>query len=262
MDAHLADRRILVDNHKDVLLAGDTHGHMPQINYLINVALDNGCDAIVQLGDYGYWEHAPAGGEFLYQTSELVQAAGLKFYWIDGNHDYAEWLIRNYEPGEDGTYEIRPGLFFIPRGYSWEWGGRRWLALGGANSIDRAWREKEYYKRGYKFWWDSEAITEEDVAKCLEQPKADVMVCHDAPSAVDLPLQFHKNGQRGLPVPPEFLLNRQRIQEVVNFHEPDVFYHGHLHISYTDVPYRGGPKVIGLANEGCFERSWSILRSA
>ena len=40
-----------------ILLAGDTHGNTTHVRYLIDVAVDQGCDRIFQLGDFGAWEH-------------------------------------------------------------------------------------------------------------------------------------------------------------------------------------------------------------
>lgn len=236
-------------NHTDVLIAGDTHGNIPHLDYLLGTANDFDCTAVLVVGDFGYWEHAPDGAEFLDGLAEMIRISGIPIYWIDGNHDNHRWLLDHYEPLSDGTYEVRPDLFYLPRGYSWEWGGKRWLALGGGNSIDKAWRIREERKRGFPLWWESEAIIDADVDVCLKQPKAAIMVTHDAPSSVDITWQFHRMGSKGINTPPEFLANRKKIQRVVDYHEPEILFHGHLHIPYTDTPYEGAPKVVALANE-------------
>ena len=245
-------------NYNTVLIAGDTHGDLRQFDYLLSCTIEFQCGALLQCGDFGYWEHAPDGSEFLDGVEEMIRNSGIPIYWIDGNHDHQEWLLNRYEPNEDGTYEIRRNLFYLPRGYSWEWGGKRWLALGGGNSIDRAWRERQTAKSGFEFWWESEAITDGEVASCLAQPKADIMVTHDAPGTVDIAWQFHKAGIRGLNVPPSFKENRDRIQVVVDHHKPELLFHGHLHIPYTDIPYDGAPKVVALANDGTMQDSWTV----
>lgn len=246
-------------DHGRILLAGDTHGCIPQIDYLLDMADQQGCSAILQLGDFGYLEHIQDGVDFLDGVAILIKNSGIPIYWIDGNHDYAEWLLEMYDPEPDGTYEVRQGLFYLPRGYSWVWGDERWLALGGGNSVNKDRLIAVGEQEGFDLWWASEAITDADVERCLRQPQADVLVSHDAPESADVQLQFSRKGWVGFDVPPSFVENRQRVQRVVDHHRPTTVYHGHLHIRYNHTPAEDkGLLIVGLAQEETWQDSWYV----
>lgn len=247
-------------DHEKILLAGDTHGCIPQVDYLLDMADQQGCTALLQLGDFGYLEHIQDGVDFLNGVEILIRNSGIPIYWIDGNHDFVEWLMEMYDPEPDGTYEIRQNLFYLPRGYSWVWGSERWLALGGGNSANKDRLIEVGERQGITLWWESEAITEADVERCLSQPVADVIVSHDAPENVDVPFQFSKAGVVGLDVPPSFQQNRERVQRVVDYHNPFVLYHGHLHLRYNHRIGSGreAVEVVALAQEERWKDSWYV----
>lgn len=211
----------------------------------------------MQLGDFGYLEHIQDGVDFLDGVAILIKNSGIPIYWIDGNHDYAEWLMEVYDPEPDGTYEIRPNLFYLPRGYSWTWRDERWLALGGGNSYNKDRLITVGALKGYPLWWESEAITDADVERCLAQPQADVIVCHDAPESADVPMQFALKGMTGFDVPPSFQENRVRVQRVVDRHDPLLVYHGHLHLRYDYSP-KLGQRIVALAQEETWQNSWYV----
>ncbi len=64
---------------------------------------------------------------------------------------------------------------FLPRGHRFELGGRSFVALGGAPSVNR-----HRLTEGVD-WWPTEVIREEHVEATLAGGHADVMLVHDSP---------------------------------------------------------------------------------
>jgi hypothetical protein len=136
------------------------------------------------------------------------------------------------------------------------WGDVRWLALGGAHSVDRPWREPG------TSWWHEETITDLDVARAVAGGPADVLVSHDCPSGVDIP---------GLADtahlwPAEEIVaaeaHRARLREVADVVRPRSIWHGHFHRRYSadaDLGY-GAVAVSGLDCDGStLDRNVSVV---
>lgn len=229
-----------------ILVVGDLHGDPQSLQYIFETAHQLDVQAIVQIGDYGFWEHHPAGGAFLDLTAEGVQISGIPFLWLDGNHESHTLLRSKYGPGGpehcptwEGFWEIRTGVYYLPRGVRWSWNGHRFMALGGAYSIDKAWRLAQTARDGAPRWWPEEELTDAEVEAAINQREEfiDVLFTHDKPFAATVPWD------KG--IIPATLPNQHRIQKVVDALKPLWVVHGHLHYHYQDhIP--GGPTVIGL----------------
>lgn len=222
---------------KKVMLCGDTHGDIYQIKKALEAAMEGGVDAIFVLGDFGYWEHLPAGVAFLDETSHLATQAGVPVYFLDGNHENHPLLWSTYtETNDEGFIIVRDNLYYAPRGHRWTWGGVRFLALGGAYSIDREFREIG------ESWWPEEQITDEDVVKAIgDGSTVDIMLTHDKPRAADP--HWRK------PDLPACHPNQWQVQRVVTEVKPDLLVHGHLHHRYEDRIHNGDggmTRVVGL----------------
>lgn len=247
-----------------VLGIGDTHGDTSSIcNIAIPIAKKNGCEIIVQEGDFGYHEHAHDGVRFLNKVSKCLVRDGITMYWLDGNHENHPLLWEKYGPsGPFGFYEIRPNLWYMPRGSVFKLGHVTCLALGGAFSIDKHWRlMKELERRGHRvgmyssygvtdmmdssvkewaknveghtYWWPTEMITHEQakLAKknAAEQGPIDIMFTHDVPDGIDVP-GIHSQEKWKYP---ETWQNRGLLREVFDVAQPKLLVHGHYHVRYT-----------------------------
>lgn len=215
---------------KRLLLQGDTHSNYGAMKLAINEAVENECDAVVQLGDFGFWPRQPFGRAFIKKTSKWAKQKGIPVYWIDGNHEDFD----SFDCHGDSITEVRDNLFYIPRGYAWEWNGVNLLAMGGAVSIDRDTRTPGIS------WFIDEQIGEQDIAK-IEGITCDVMFTHDAPLN---PLERFKND-------PESEIHRQRLKRIVSMVKPETLYHGHYHRPHkTEMMREGGyTTVVGLSLE-------------
>lgn len=236
-----------------VLLLGDSHCDAAHIDFAFDKAEEFDCDTVFVVGDFGWWSNFKQGHDFLRYCALRARRAEIPLYWLDGNHEYHPdilgWID---ESGRDGFIELDRHLFYSPRGNAWEWGGVRFMSLGGAFSIDRSFRDEGID------WFEDEMITEEDVEYCIENGPVDVLLTHDAPLCVDMFAQMAAAGRRMLKNEVNTIANRERIQRVVNANTPKVVVHGHWHLQYTDRPDKG-LKVIGLDCNHTPSRSWTIL---
>ena len=205
----------------NILLLGDIHGNEAWLAMACRAAVDNGCPIILQLGDFGFWPHERAGARFLDTVDQLVELHDLDLYWIDGNHENHEVLIK-LPRRDDGTISIGPRCTYLPRGHRWTWHGVRFGALGGAFSVD--WRRRTL---GVS-WWREEMITDVDVRALGDDP-LEVLVTHDCPKGIDL-------AGWALPEIDELRANevRELIERAVRATTPKLIVHGHWHVRHTN----------------------------
>jgi hypothetical protein len=206
---------------KKVLLVGDTHGQLRWWEqYVAPVAAEQGVDVVVQLGDFGLW---PSPNPLNY-----VQAVGsvcpVPVYWLDGNHEWFDLMEQNGWLGADEPVELAPNISYLPRGYSWTWGESRYMAMGGAYSVD-----KPHRTEGHS-WWPQEEITDADVERALQQESIDVLFCHDAPTGIMVP-GVHAEWKQD-EFARESAPNRDRLRKIVDALLPSAIYHGHYHVAY------------------------------
>ncbi len=254
------------------LLLGDTHGNQRRCVQAIAAARDTGCSAVVQVGDFGYWPHNTSGLWFLRNVEKFAAEAELPFYWLGGNHEnwamIAKYLEHATDPaalgvdalartpdvpgrGKGGQPSPRaPGyLRYLPRGCRWEWGGVRFLALGGAWSIDWHLREQG------RSWWPTEMIDDADVERAVAGGDVDVLLCHDAPGDYLVPgmhafMKMNPGAGVGGNRTQE---NRDRLTAVVEATHPRLVVHGHYHEMYDrdavwalGTPEKWHNRVVGL----------------
>lgn len=254
-----------------VLVVGDCHGNEKFFSRACRVAVREGCSHILFVGDFGYWEHYSHGARFLAVAEYELAERGLEGWWIDGNHENHPLLWEKYGPtpswlmDEDPTVkygvsqgalvEVRPHLFYVPRGFRWEWEGTSFLACGGAYSIDAPRRTPG------QTWWQTEMITNEQVDACIEGGHADVMITHDAPYGFQLPAIAFKDS---FPLSTE---NRKQLGRIVEQVAPHMLIHGHYHHRYANWhTLENGPKLgkkvriegLGSDQDGD-EKSWIVL---
>lgn len=222
-----------------IALAGDWHMNGPWATKAIRYAKDQGADVIVHLGDFGYTFDA----RFMRAVEKALMAAGLDLLFVDGNHEDFQCLHR-YRVGDNGLRKMTDHIWHLPRGFRWNWSGVRFLALGGAHSVDRPWREPG------TSWWRQETITEQEAADCIAAGPADVMVVHDCPAGVTVPGIDDRTTD---PPYPAFEIlrsqeHRQLLRTVVDAVQPKMLWHGHYHTAYrqnVDLGY-GPLTVTGL----------------
>lgn len=237
-----------------VLIAGDTHGNAKWLReYIYPVAMTTGAEAIVVLGDFGAWEHTPAGVVFMDDVNEMAFDSGIPLYWLHGNHDKHSHTVEHYRDQEmlGGFLACRDRVFYIPQGNTWTWGGVPFRAFGGAYSIDKVWRvqrEQENYLRDLRqtqtearefgrpanaiastagtLWFPEEEMTDAQMTEMLrvDSARKQIVLSHDKPYSAIPPWN-----RKDLPgcVP-----NQLRLERALRAHRPTYWVHGHLHYHY------------------------------
>lgn len=257
-----------------VFVCGDTHGNTRFVEeYLYPVAAGLQADVILQLGDYGFWEHTEAGVLYNDEVGALAKQHGIPFCFIRGNHDNIELLRERYHRPEfhdsnHGFYRVRQELFHVPDGARWEWAGVRFAAFGGAYSVDKADRLRLEQKRhrvawakeqgrreqglahqpvataAGTLWFPGEELTDDEVDAMLaaDPTPADIVVSHDMPRS-----SCPGPGFKDLP---GCLPNQNRLQRVLRALRPKIWLHGHLHHAYT----------VSVPNTERYDGPWTTVR--
>lgn len=251
-----------------VLVAGDSHGDLRYMERLFDVAVEKNCDALYVVGDFGFWprpEELNAIPEFIRECSEYAENTDVDLYWLDGNHENHDRLLFDYVYPWF-LFHAMAGVFpgpFIPitdrvsyawRGSQWSWNGKRFMAVGGAYSVDKGRRVK------YVSWWPEEEMTYGESRRILEgtRPGVDVMLTHDLPEGAD---PGWRDGWESLY--PAAAGNRKMVAEIAAKAAAPLLIHGHMHHRYTSlVRWENGQrcKVVGLgANINEFGDSHVLL---
>ena len=216
-----------------ILLLGDTHGSLRDFQAYAPYIRDT--DLVIQLGDFGFvWDDS----ERIEQLNALMEEVDVDLWWIDGNHENFDFLKMLFELTPDDTEPTRmtSRITYLPRGYRFELGGVKFMAFGGAVSIDK------HRRTPYSSWWPQELITDEQVARVSDEP-VDILLSHDVCSLTPSLERLLTN-----PIRPESEIecidNRKRLGEVARRVTPWINIHGHYHAYYEDG--FDNTRVIGL----------------
>ena len=215
-----------------VLFVGDTHGNGHWWDAVVSpVAARVGADAVVQVGDFGFWP-GEEGRWFL----DAVADTGVPVYFCDGNHEHHDHLAEVVTDARRRTgigdlrepVPVGEQLWYLPRGGRIQFGPVQLCSLGGAHSIDRA------YRTPGSSWFDAEHVTDDDLAEACAGGRCDVLVTHDAPSGwavPGLPAASEMSAAMQLELPAAHA-HRMRLREAYEALQPSVVVHGHYHSRY------------------------------
>jgi hypothetical protein len=163
-----------------IALLGDIHAMPGVLEYAIRKAREEKfCSAIIQVGDFGVYPHV------LDYFKRIAETSPVPIYFVDGNHEKFSIIKQWWEIMEithDSTFHlVQDKLIYVRRGSVLNIDGRRIGFLGGAASIDFAYRSKGYD------WFDEEVIRDEDCERLLQQAAGrplDFLVTHSPPQRV------------------------------------------------------------------------------
>lgn len=153
----------------------------------------------------------------------------------------ALWADRRWQH-DDGTLrpiEVSEHVRMLPRGFRWELGGRSFVALGSAPSVNR-----DLLTEGVD-WWPSEVLREEHVQATTAGGHAEVMLTHDSPRRPwCTPPVAHVMGSNPLGWPEDVLAYAEdgidKVTRAVLGVRPRLLAHGHFHVAgETDVRLPG-----------------------
>ena len=165
-----------------IALVGDLEGDRAwAVGTLRAIGERGDVEVVCQLGDLRYGM-GPQHGYYLAAIESTCAELGLRLLGINGNHEHWARLDRLWEQPrwrhEDGALrpvEVSDHVTLLPRGHRWELGGRSFVALGGAPSVNR-----HLLTEGVD-WWPSEVISDEDVDATVAGGHAEIMLTHDSP---------------------------------------------------------------------------------
>ncbi len=167
-----------------IYVTGDFHGMIQRFGktFLPEEPRWTAADYLIICGDFG----------FLFQDDEEEQRQldeiAKKPYtilWVDGNHEnfhaLARYPVEEWHGGR--IHRIRDNLFHLMRGQVFEIDGSTFFTMGGAYSIDRAWRKKD------ESYWEEEQPTDEEYKEAAKNLKkhdfnVDYVLTHTAPAEI------------------------------------------------------------------------------
>ena len=247
------DAAVSDDVVKRVLLLGDIHDSSRVLEAALQAAIDEGCDVLVQVGDF--WLQDSTWRGFVPEEAALMWAAvnsPIPVVVLDGNHEV--WpCLQNFLHRYDTLAALQHGrplhlggsLWWSDRGSTWTWANQRFGALGGTVSPDK------WIPAAARYRWDEEVITQEDLDRLIDNAVdgLDVLVCHDAPAGTrglvsGLPWKMPTGLERRAEAV------RELLQAAVGATMPTVVFHGHWHQQNRCTINRGATEVIGLAADG------------
>lgn len=240
-----------------ILAVGDTHGNAKFWQHIFSAMSYLEYDVVVQVGDFGYWTHVPGGEEYLDFLELHCEQKNINLFWVDGNHENFDDLY-SLPIQDDGFRHVRPHIFHIPRGHTWEWDGVKFMGFGGAYSIDQMDRVVNEMQGDPKSWWPQEFITDDEVEKAIAAGPVDVLFAHDVPEG-NQGLQEAFVLQKGWALDPIELSRQQRVQlrRVFDSARPSQLIHGHYHIRYNGE--LDGCQITGLAHDNLRRPNEALL---
>lgn len=180
---------------------GDVHGKYRQYKAIIK-----GCERSIQVGDMGvgFYKRGPDGAP-LALANPPFDAMYPNHRFIRGNHDNPAVCKRQHLWIPDGTVE--GDMMFI----------------GGAWSIDRAWRTEGFD------WWADEELSYQELSTLIDvylAAKPRIMVTHDCPKVTQQHIHSHHI---------ENTRTNGAFQSMFELHQPELWIFGHHHTSFRRV---------------------------
>jgi hypothetical protein len=205
-----------------VAVCGDWHGNYRWMDIVARSVRSLAPDVttILQLGDW--WMDPDT-------TDEALDGTGIERIYVTlGNHEPWDQITPLFDAHPGCAVRVSKITWLLPRPARLTIGGRSVLSLGGAASVDRAWRQEGVS------WWPDEEITKEHVAAAVAGGPADLMLTHESPART--PVRAVREILRTNPMgfPDDALavsaVSRDRVAEVWDAVHPELLAHGHLHV--------------------------------
>ena len=192
-------------------------------------------DIYLHVGDFGVWNDPKIDDNYLNLIEEELTLQDRELWFTDGNHENHPYLF-SLPLDSRGLGKLTEHIYYIPRGHHWKFGDKKFLALGGAGSIDFKWRTMGVD------WFPEESITEEQYLKAISEGKVDFLLTHEA---AEMPDEHHIPMFTLSQAHQEYLKRtRDIILKVIEKTEPKIHVHGHHHYFYSKKIL--GTKVYGL----------------
>lgn len=242
-----------MDDPEYVVIWGDVHGNWPwasrQLRAMRSLVPDEDPLTVCHVGDFGFW---PPAADFAIRMNQLATDLNTRIWVTPGNHEWYPEMLKPEWLSADPVHDDRH-LVALNRGTRWQWHGRTWLSAGGAASADR------FLRVTGESWWPEEELANEEVTRIIADGPADVLVTHDAGSAVPLdlgvwPVIWGEEARQ------RCLAHRELVQRLADEVKPSHWWHGHYHQHKRhDIEMgHGSVRVTGLSLDGT-PGNWAIV---
>ncbi len=189
-------------------LVGDVHG----LKYELSLLLDNlpeDVTEVIQVGDLGV---GFGQGDYWHESLDEM-FRNVNGFWIRGNHDNPETCKEMSTWISDGTIK------------------NDWMFVGGAWSIDKAWRTPSIS------WWPEEELSTQEleiIISAYDLVRPDVLITHDVARSAAEELLFTEGR-------PLYGKNKYRtrtaeaLDVMFQIHKPKINVFGHWHFDVDEV---------------------------
>ena len=193
-----------------VYLTGDTHipidiSKLNTTNFPEQKNLTRN-DYVIILGDFGLYWHE----DKTYQCwRQWLQKKPFTILWIDGNHENHDWIDSMPISTWHGGKVHRDGnIIHLMRGQIFDINGKKFLTMGGAASIDKAYRTEG------SSWWPQEVPSMQDIDECYDNlekvhNKVDYVLTHTCPAHLIDPMFYLEPGENILTE--QYLMNQKQV---------------------------------------------------
>jgi Icc-related predicted phosphoesterase len=164
-----------------VFLTGDIHGDPTRVIEFYKKSGFSDSDIIIILGDVGANYYSGSRDALV---KSMLNGIGVDVLCIHGNHEMRPANIPSYHltewnGGKVWIEDEYPHLLFAKDGEIYSIEGNRYIAIGGAYSVDK------YYRLAMNYgWWEDEQPSDEIkqyVEKQLEENEINIVLSHTCP---------------------------------------------------------------------------------
>ncbi|WP_193343086.1 metallophosphoesterase [Pseudarthrobacter sp. AB1] len=199
-------------------VVGDWHGNQQWAVTAIRSAARENVTTLIHVGDFGLDWPGARRGRYEQKLNRALAEHGIMMVVSPGNHDNLS-RIGQLDVEEDGLITWRSNIKVLPKGGRTVISGLRIGGLGGAYSVDQAWRTEG------KDWWPDEEPTVEQAERLVADGPVDILITHDAPAGVPV--------RSGLDLPADVVAGADRtrilLREVADQLKPPLLFCGHWH---------------------------------
>lgn len=222
-----------------IYLAGDMHG--PIGFYDLVYEAQEHClsedDYLIVLGDFGLIFAQEKTTRETHLLNTLNEQPWTTLF-IDGNHENFQRLW-NKEEFPDISFggavasKVRDKVIYLQRGAVYTIEDKTFLTIGGADSIDKAYRTPNYS------WWEQETITQNDIDVAMKNMakynyNIDYMLTHTCPKEI-LPYCFEELFEG-------FDESSEKLSQIADKIQFKKWYFGHLHIDKSSASDKNFPE--------------------
>ena len=176
-----------------IYITGDTHGEEFRFTdeAMPGQSLWTKDDKLVVAGDFGFVFRDEKKSLSERNKLNTLARKPYEILFVDGNHEGFDYLCQYPEELRYGApvRRIRDNIFWLQRGYLYTIEEKTFFVMGGAYSMDKAFRLSYQELCGEKIWFGQELPTAEEYRRAIDtletaQKKVDYIVTHTAPASI------------------------------------------------------------------------------